>query len=234
MSRSTRWIVVSVVLALVVVLLAPFVYSEVREGRTPPPLGLQSPGEETASAAPAEPGPFDVDGEWVVGPGSEAGFRADVLDVPADEAVLLGVTPDAAGTFRVRSGTLQTATVTVETTTLRTGSAVADRQLQQALETDLYPTTLFSLTSPLDVSELGTTTTPVRLEASGALTIRDETQAVTVALEAQRSGDGVLATGAIGVRFSDYGIAVPPAAPVQVRDEGTVEVRLQLVRPASP
>jgi polyisoprenoid-binding protein YceI len=234
MSRSTRWIVVSVVLALVVVLLAPFVYSEVQEGRTPPPLGLQSPGEETASAAPAEPGPFDVDGEWVVGPGSEAGFRADVLDVPADEAVLLGVTPDVAGTFRVRSGTLQTATVTVETTTLRTGSAVADRQLQQALETDLYPTTLFSLTSPLDVSELGTTTTPVRLEASGALTIRDETQAVTVALEAQRSGDGVLATGAIGVRFSDYGIAVPPAAPVQVRDEGTVEVRLQLVRPASP
>ncbi|MFD4991575.1 YceI family protein [Cellulosimicrobium cellulans] len=234
MSRSTRWIVVSVVLALVVVLLAPFVYSEVQEGRTPPPLGLQSPGEETASAAPAEPGPFDVDGEWVVGPGSEAGFRADVLDVPADEAVLLGVTPDVTGTFRVRSGSLETATVTVETTTLRTGSSVADRQLQQALETDLYPTTLFSLTSPLDVSELGTTTTPVRLEASGALTIRDETQAVTVALEAQRSGDGVLATGAIGVRFSDYGIAVPPAAPVQVRDEGTVEVRLELVRPAAP
>ena len=234
MSRSTRWIVVSVVLALVVVLLAPFVYSEVQEGRTPPPLGLQSPGEETASAAPAEPGPFDVDGEWVVGPGSEAGFRADVLDVPADEAVLLGVTSDVTGTFRVRSGSLETATVTVETTTLRTGSAVADRQLQQALETDLYPTTLFSLTSPLDVSELGTTTTPVRLEASGALTIRDETEAVTVALEAQRSGDGVLATGAIGVRFSDFGIAVPPVAPVQVRDEGTVEVRLQLVRPASP
>lgn len=234
MSRSTRWIVVSVVLALVVVLLAPFVYSEVQEGRTPPPLGLQSPGEETASAAPAEPGPFDVDGEWVVGTGSEAGFRADVLDVPAEEAVLLGVTPDVAGTFRVRAGELRTASVTVETATLRTGSSVADRQLQQALETDLYPTTLFSLTSPLDVSELATTTAPVLLEASGALTIRDETEAVTVALEARRSGDGVVATGAIGVRFSDFGVAVPPGAPVQVRDEGTVEVRLELVRPATP
>ena len=134
----------------------------------------------------------------------------------------------------MRSGELRTATVTVATTTLRTGSSEADRQLQQALETDLYPTTLFSLTSPLDVRELGTTTDPVRLEASGALTIRDETEAVTVALEAQRSGDGVLATGAIGVRFSDYGIAVPPGAPVQVRDEGTVEVRLELVRPTTP
>ncbi|NDO89397.1 YceI family protein [Cellulosimicrobium composti] len=234
MSRSTRWIVVSVVLALVVVLLAPFVYSEVQEGRTPPPLGLQSPGEETASAAPAPPGPFDVDGVWVVGPGSEAGFRAEVLDVPADEAVLLGVTPDVSGSFRVQGGELRTATVTVATTTLRTGSSVADRQLQQALETDLYPTTLFSLTAPLDVSALGSTTEPVRLEAPGALTIRDETLSVTVALEAQRSGSGVLATGAIGVRFSDYGIAVPPDAPVQVDDVGTVEVRLELVRPVSP
>lgn len=234
MSRSTRWIVVSVILALVVVLLAPFVYSEVQDGRTPPPLGLQSPGEGTASAAPAEPGPFDVDGEWVVGPGSEAGFRAEVLDAPADEAVLLGTTSDVTGTFRVRSGELETASVTVATTSLRTGSTIADRQLQQALESDLYPTTLFSLTSPLDVSEIASTTDPVLLEASGALTLRDETEAVTVALEAQRSGEGVLATGAIGVRFSDFGIAVPPSAPVQVRDEGTVEVRLQLVRPATP
>ncbi|MGO3813376.1 MAG: metal-dependent transcriptional regulator [Cellulosimicrobium funkei] len=170
MSRSTRWIVVSVVLALVVVLLAPFVYSEVQEGRTPPPLGLQSPGAETASAAPAAPGPFDVDGEWVVAPGSEAGFRADVLDVPADEAVLLGTTPDVTGTLRVADGELQTATVTVATTALRTGSSVADRQLQQALETDLYPTTLFSLTSPLDVSELAATDETVRrLSAQGLL-----------------------------------------------------------------
>ncbi len=51
---------------------------------------------------------------------------------------------------------------------------------------------------------------------------------MTVALDVQRSGQGVLATGAIGVRFSDFGIAVPPDAPVQVRDEGTVEVRLEL------
>ena len=168
MSRSTRWIVVSVVLALVVVLRAPFVYSEVQEGRTPPPLGLQSPGEETASAAPAAPGPVDVDGEWVVAAGSEAGVRADVRGVPAAGAVLLGTTPDVTGTLRVADGELQTATVTVATTALRTGSSVADRQLQQALETDLYPTTLFSLTSPLDVSELAATDETVRLQAAGA------------------------------------------------------------------
>jgi len=234
MSRSTRWIVVSVVLALVVVLLAPFVYSEVQEGRTPPPLGLQSPGEETASAEPAEPGPFDVDGEWTIGPGSEAGFRAEVQDVPSDEEVLLGVTPDVSGTFRVVAGELRTATVTTQTATLSTGSAVADRQLRQALETDLYPTALFSIISPLDVGALSSTTGPVRLEVSGALTLRDETQPVTVALDLRRSGEGVLATGAIAVRFSDFGIAVPPAAPVQVDDEGTVEVRLEVVRTSTP
>jgi polyisoprenoid-binding protein YceI len=230
MSRSTRWIVVSVVLALVVVLLAPFVYTEVQEGRTPPPLGLQSPGEETASAAPVEPGPFDVDGEWVVGAGSEAGFRAERTDVPEDDAVLLGVTSDVDGTFRVRAGELESGSIAVELATIRTGSAAADRQLRQALETDLYPTALFSLTTPLDVSELETTTDPVQLEAVGVLTLRDETEPVTVALEVQRSAEGLVASGAIGVTFSDFGVAVPPDAPVQVRDEGTVEVRLQVVR----
>ncbi len=131
-----------------------------------------------------------MDGEWVVAPGSEAGFRADVLDVPAEEAVLLGTTPDVTGTLRVVDGELETATVTVATTALRTGSSVADRQLQQALEADLYPTTLFSLTSPLDVSELASTREAVRLQAAGALTIRDETQPVTVALDVRRSGQG--------------------------------------------
>lgn len=233
MSRSTRWIVVSVVLALVVVLLAPFVYTEVQEGRTPPPLGLQPPGEETAPAAPPEPGPFDVDGDWVVGTGSEAGFRAVRTDVPEDESVLLGVTSDVEGTFTVRAGELEAANVTAQVASIRTGSAAADRQLRQALETDLYPTALFSLTTPLDVSELEATTQPVELEAVGALTLRDETQPVTVALEIRRSAQGLVASGAIGVTFSDFGIAVPPDAPVQVRDDGTVEVRLEVVRAPS-
>ncbi len=230
MSRSTRWGVVAVVLALVVLLLAPFVYSELTEGRTPPPLGLQTPGETSPAVESPAPGPFDVDGRWVAGPGSAAGFRAERLGVPRDEATVVGSTQDVTGAVEVVSGEATTAHVEVATATITTGDAVEDALLRRVLEVDIYPTSVFALTTPLDVTALEDATGPVRLEASGTLTLRDVTEPVTVALEVQRSGEGLRVDGAIGVTFSDYGIGAQQLAPVEVRDEGTVEVSLALSR----
>ncbi|MCB7135384.1 YceI family protein [Cellulosimicrobium marinum] len=230
MSRSARWIVVSVALALVVVLLAPFVYSELTEGRTPPPLGLQTPGEPSLDVDPPAPGAFDADGRWAVNPGSAAGFRAELLDVPEGDAEVVGTTDDVTGSVEVRDGEVVRATVENRTATLTTGDAEQDRLVRQVLEVDLNPTATFALTSPLDVSALEETTDAVHLEASGTLTLRGETQPVTAALEAQRSGEGVVVAGAISVRFSDFGLTLAPSSPVQVDDQGTVEMRLVLAR----
>jgi len=230
MSRSTRWVVVAVVLALVIALLGPFVYSELTEGRTPPPLGLQTPGETTPPVESPSPGPFEVDGRWDVAAGSEAGFRAEQLDVPEDEATVVGSTADVSGTVDVLGGEATAATVDVATATLTTGSALRDHYLRQELESDVFPTATFTLTEPLDVSEVERTTEAAPLEAHGTLTLRDVTAPVTVALEVQRTGDGVQVNGAIAVRFSEYGLTLPEDARVQVRDEGTVEVRLLLAR----
>ena len=230
MSRSTRWIVVAIALALVVVLLAPFAYTELTEGRTPPPLGLQSPGETSPDVESPAPGPFDVDGPWSVAPGSAAGFRAELTDTPADESTVVGSTEDVAGTVEVLAGEATAATVEVATGTITTGDPVQDAVLRRVLEVDVYPTSVFALTSPLDVSEVERTTEPVLVEATGTLTLRDVTEPVTVGLELQRSGDGVQASGAIAVRFSDYGITDQQLAPLEVRDVGTVEMLLTLVR----
>ncbi|WP_069386971.1 YceI family protein [Cellulosimicrobium cellulans] len=232
MSRTNRWIVVSVVLALVVLLLAPFVYTELSEGRTPPPLGLQTSAEPSPEVEKPEPGPFDVDGRWSVGPGSAAGFRATLEDAPADERTVVASTDDVAGWVEVADGEATAARVEVRTATLTTGSPVQDRVLRRALEVDVFPTAVFTLTSPLDVARVEETDEPVDLEARGTLTILGETQPVTVALEAQRSGEGVQLRGAIGVRFSDYGVVLPSEGPVQVEDQGTVEMRLALTRSA--
>jgi polyisoprenoid-binding protein YceI len=232
MSRSTRWGVVAVVLALVVLLLAPFAYTELTEGRTPPPLGLQTPGETSPAVESPAPGPFDVDGRWVVGPGSAAGFRAERRDVPGDEATVVGSTQDVTGAVDVVSREATTSRIEVATATITTGDAVEDALLRRVLEVDLYPTSVFSLTTPLDVAAVQEATGPVLLEASGTLTLRDVTEPVTVALEVQRSGTGLRVDGAIAVRFSDYGIGPQQLAPVEVGDEGTVEVSLALSRSA--
>jgi polyisoprenoid-binding protein YceI len=233
MTRTNRWIVVSVVLALVVVLLAPFVWTELSEGRTPPPLGLETSAEPSPDVEEPGPGPFDVDGRWSVGPGSAAGFRATLQDAPADERTVVGSTDDAAGWVEVDAGEATAARVEVRTATLSTGSPAQDRLLRQALEVDVSPTSVFTLTAPLDVEAVERADAPVELEARGTLTILDETQPVTVALEAERSGEGVQLRGAIAVRFSDYGIVLPPSGPVQVEDQGTVEMRLALTRSAA-
>jgi polyisoprenoid-binding protein YceI len=233
MSRTNRWIVVSVVLALVVVLLAPFVWTELSEGRTPPPLGLQTSAEASPEVQEPGPGPFDVDGRWTAGPGSAAGFRATLQDAPSDEETVVGSTDDVSGWVEVAAGEADAARVEVGAAALSTGNPVQDRVLRRALEVDVFPTSVFTLTAPLDVSAVERSDEPVELEARGTLTILDETQPVTVALEAQRSGEGVQLRGAIGVRFSDYGIVLPSSGPVQVEDQGTVEMRLALTRSAA-
>lgn len=230
MSRTKRWIAVSAVLALVVVLLAPFVWTELSEGRTPPPLGLETSTDPSPDVQEPSAGPFDVDGRWTVAPESAAGFRATLEDASDDERTVVGSTDDVTGWVEVESGEATAARVEVGTATLGTGSPAQDRVLREALEADVSPESVFTLTAPLDVSEVERTDEPVELEARGTLTILDETQPVTAALEAQRSGEGVQVRGAIAVRFSDYGVVVPPSAPVQVEDQGTVEMRLVLTR----
>ena len=145
-------------------------------------------------------------------------YLTDVSDVRAsDERTVVASTDDVTGWVEVADGEASAARVEVRTATLATGSAVQDRVLRRALEVDVFPTAVFTLTSPLDVAQVEETDEPVELEARGTLTILGETQPVTVALEAQRSGEGVQLRGAIGVQFSDYGVVVPSEGLVVVR-----------------
>jgi polyisoprenoid-binding protein YceI len=67
---------------------------------------------------------------------------------------------------------------------------------------------------------------PVSASASGQLTLRGATNAVTFPVDAQLVGDRIELVGAIDVLFSDYGIDNPSNPLVKVRDEGLVEVQL--------
>ncbi|MBD5787904.1 YceI family protein [Cellulosimicrobium terreum] len=232
MSRSTRWIVVAIVLALVVVLLAPFVWSEITTRQAPPQLGLETSGEPSDTVEPPTPGPFEVDGTWVVEAGSESGFRVQETGPGATEEPLVGSTDEVTGSVTVRSGEAVSVEITTRTASITTGDPVSDLVFYQALEVDAYPAAIFTLTTPMPVDELAGTTEPVELVASGTLTLRDVTASVDATVEAQRSGDGVQVTAAIPVRLADYELSVPPDLPVQVAPDATVEVRLQLVRAA--
>ncbi|WP_265522091.1 YceI family protein [Oerskovia flava] len=227
MSRGRTWIVVAVVLALAIVFGGPYVYARLSQGSAPAPLGLQTPGESVAPTAAPEPGPLDVEGFWTVAEGSAAGYRVDEV-LSGQEATVVGRTQDVTGSMIVEDTQMRFAEVVVDVASLETDSGARDEYFQGLLETDIYPTAVFTLTDPVDLSELPDQREPVALEAAGALTIRDTTQPVTVALEAQRSGAGVQVSGAIPVRFADFGVSVPDLEFVRVSEEGTVEMLLNL------
>ena len=211
-----------VVVALLAVLAGPPLYSRWQESRNPDPITLTS--------APAEPpasGPFDPDGAWTVGAGSEAGYRVEEV-LRGEDVTVVGRSKDVTGDVTIADGQLTTATVAVTTATIETGVGPRDSFLRDTLETSTFPDATFELGAPVALPEL--TGEPVAVEVTGTLTIRDVAREVIVSMQAQRSGDGVRVSGSIPVTFTDFEIEAPNLGFVQVEDAGTVEMLLVLAR----
>ncbi|OCI30415.1 YceI-like domain protein [Oerskovia enterophila] len=234
MSRGARWILVAIVAALVIVLAGPYVVARLSAGTAPPPLGLQTPGETISPTATPDPGPFNPDGTWVVGAGSQAGYRVDEV-LSGEKGTVVGRTDEVGGTLVVTDGELVRAEITVKTGSIASSSVVRDDAFRRLLETDVFPDAVFILTEPVDLEGVEEREEPLTVQARGTLTIRDVTEPVTVTLEARRSGDGVQVSGAIPVTFVDYGVHLPELPFVTVEPSGTVEMLLELERvPGAP
>jgi polyisoprenoid-binding protein YceI len=174
-----------------------------------------------------ESGTFDFE----TASGSFAGFRVDeeLVQIGSGEAV--GRTGEVAGTIVIDGSTLGSADIEVDMTDLQTDQSRRDNKVQDALETDQFPTASFSLTQPVDLGPGGAEGEEVSVQAVGDLTIHGVTQEVTVDLDTQLVDGTAVVVGSVPVTFSDYGVEVPSAPMVlSVADEGTVELQLLFVR----
>lgn len=219
-SRLVVVLVVVVALGVLAVLAGPPLYSRWVESRNPDPITLTS--------APDVPsGELDPSGSWTVAPGSEAGYRVEEV-LRGEDTTVVGRSSDVSGTLEVADGQLTAATVTVQTATIETGVGPRDNFLRDTLESQTFPTATFELGAPVAVPAL--TGEPVAAEATGRLTIRDVTRDVTVALQVQRTADGVRVSGTVPVTFTDFEIEAPSLGFVEVEDAGTIEMLLVLTR----
>lgn len=199
--------------------------------------GGQGDGEATTTAADggidgtwtvdAESGTFDFD----TATGSFAGFRVDeeLVQIGATEAV--GRTGQVSGTMVVEGSALASADVEVDMTAIQTDQSRRDNKVQDALETDLFPTATFSLREPVELGPGAAAGEEVSVQAVGELTVHGVTQQVTVDLDAQLVDGTAVVVGSVPVTFSDFGVEVPSAPMVlSVADEGTIEFQLLFVR----
>ncbi len=174
----------------------------------------------------------DVEGQWLVGPESAAGYRV-VEDFAGgiQDFEAVGRTNMIEGFLNIEGTTVTTATFDVDIASITSDSDQRDGQFRgRIMNAAEFPTAKFVLTSPIELGEIPGEASPISTSASGDLTLRGSTQPVEVTIDAQIVNGEIEVVGSIDVLFSDYGIDNPSFPAVTVRDEGLVEFQLIFIR----
>jgi polyisoprenoid-binding protein YceI len=243
MARYWKWLLGAVVGIAVAIPVGTYVYIHFIEGDPPPPLTLDSAasgqvttttatapastgGSTSTTAPPAQPAAqasSAVSGSWRPTSGSVLGYRVkEVLFGQTNEAV--GRTSDISGTMTIDGASVSAVDLTVNMKTVSSDRSQRDGQFQgRIMNTSSFPTATFSLTQPLTLSAIPSDNAVVNAKATGNLTLRGTTKAVTFDLKAQRDGANVKVNGTIPIVFADYRIPNPSGGPASTEDHGVIE-----------
>ena len=187
--------------------------------------------EATEEDAPADAG---LVGRWeVLADGSSfAGYRVE------EELARIGATT-AVGRSTVLTGSLvfdgdaiTEVVIEVDLTALVSDDSRRDGALRrQALETNAYPTTTFTLTQPIPIDAAPGEGETLSVTATGDLTLHGVTREVQIPMEGQLVGDRVAVVGSIEIVFADYDMDSPSAFVVlSINDHGIMEFQLVFER----
>lgn len=254
---STRAkVLIAVPVVVVVALVAAGLWWFFRDD-APDEVSLEAAVESVETTAPPADGGADggsdgrttelsgdsvVDGTWVVdaesgefdferATGTFAGFRIREQLVTVGAATAVGRTGDVTGSITIEGTELTAASFEVDLTTITTNESRRDGRVQDALETDRFPTATFELAEPVDLGSEAADGQPVAVTVPGDLTIHGVTKRVDLPVEAQLVDDTIVVVASLELVFADYGVAVP-SAPVVVSadDHGILEAQILLVR----
>ena len=194
-----------------------------------------SAAASVSSSASAAAG--GLDGTWNVDTsigsfsdfsGTFVGYRVqeELANIGANTAV--GRTPDVTGSLTLEGTKITAVTITADLTGLKSDDDRRDGQLsRQGLQTSQFPEATFKLTSPIDLGTVPADGQTVNATAKGQLTLHGQTKDVEIPVAAKRSGDVVVVTGSLPIKFADYGIPKPNSFVVlSIADEGTMEFQV--------
>lgn len=200
-----------------------------------------APSDGGASSTSAASG-TDITGTWTVdsetgdfsyesATGTFAGFRIDEELSGIGSTTAVGRTDAVTGEATIEGTTLTAATFEVDLTTITTETSMRDDKVQEALETDAFPTATFALTEPVDLGAAAAEGAAIEVAAAGELTVHGVTQPVDLAIEAQLVDGTVVLVATTDLTFADFDVEVPSSpAVLSVDDHGTLEAQILLVR----
>ena len=184
---------------------------------TEAPVATEAP---TATEASATDG---VDGVWNISTDSTLGYRvSEVLGGVDTEGA--GRTNQVTGTLTIDGTAATAAEFTVQMATITSDSDRRDGQFNdRIMSTSEFPTSTFVLTAPIDFGTVPAEGEPITATATGDLTLRGVTNAVTFEVTAQLEAGRIGVLGTIPVLFSDYSIPDPSNGFATVKDNGLLE-----------
>ena len=222
--KWVRWVVRGVVVVLLIVVGGPFVYFHFIQSDPPPKLSLDTtPVPSSAPGSTRTP----LAGAWKVGSGSVVRYRVkETLFGQSGEAV--GQTTSVTGSMTIKATSVSAATFTVDMTSIKSDKSQRDGQFRgRIMDTSDFPTSTFTLTSPIDIGVVPKDGVQKTYSANGNLQLHGTTKSVTFTLTARRTGNVIAVQGDEPVTFSDYNINNPSGGPASVGDSGQLEFVLQ-------
>jgi polyisoprenoid-binding protein YceI len=223
------WVVGGLAGLAVLVSAGTFVYIHFIEGPAPARLTFTNTDATTttsstgptvaASSAPTAAG----SGTWRPTSDSKVGYRVkEVLFGQNAEAV--GRTNKVSGTLTINGSTVSGVDLTVDMTSVASDQSRRDGQFRgRIMDVSSFPTATFKLTQPLTLPNTASGGT-VSVSATGQLTLRGTTKAVTVPLQARQNGAHIEVNGTIPITFAQWGIPSPSFGPATTEDHGVLEL----------
>ena len=239
--RPRTWFIAVPIIVLLAVVVGPWVYINFIREDAPDRLTLDdrttttaatdatgdTTGDTTASTDAAAGG---IEGDWVVGEGSTAGYRANEV-LFGQDAEAAGRTSDVTGTLTIEGTTVTAAEVVVDMTTIASDEPNRDGQFRgRIMDTATFPTATFTLTEPVDLGAVPADGEEITVELTGELTLRGVTNVVTATLSAVLDGETFAVAGSIPISFDDYQIPDASGGPASVGRDGEVELLLVFAR----
>jgi polyisoprenoid-binding protein YceI len=166
----------------------------------------------------------ELSGDWIVTDGSSAGYTVGAV-LNGSPTTVSGATDHVSGSATVEDSVLTRATVVVEVAAITTDNATRDEYVRgSALDVD--PTALFTLSSPIALTDELVGGKPVTVAASGDLSLHGVDHSVEVSLTARMENGRLVLSGSVPVSFDDYGISPIDLGFVSVDDAGSIDFTL--------
>ena len=176
-------------------------------------------------------------GTWTIGADSVVGYRV------RERLANLSADSDAVGRTNAVTGTATIATsgdgpavtaaeFTVDMTTITSDRGMRDNRLRNdGIETDRFPTSTFTLTTPVAIPAAAIGGAQVDVILHGDLSLHGVTKTVDIPAAAQLNGGVVQVLGSLDFPFADFAINPPNIAGfVSVEDHGTLEFQVNLTK----